>query len=442
MTFPATERIKRAARGGMGVVIALLFSSCGTPATPPRPGGVPIDGEPGDVRPDPVVDHLPLIRGDARDRSIAAAVSRGLAEASRPRAATIQVAVADGKVTLSGLVASARQRRAAGEVAAAVAGVVAVDNQLRIEPVVADDETVARGVREALADAFVDRPIPIEVAVRRGEVVLGGVVPSFAARELAAERAAEVSGVLDVRNELRVAFPEHDVADAALRTEVKDRIARLAADLAPRVEVTVQDGVVTLSGEVPTFALRRSLIARAAPPGAREVKANELRVAWRVPVPETGLASGPAGGLQRRVTDEIAADPSLADLPIEVVIAERAGRRAAILRGAVPTVGAERTAIAAATATPGIDRVESELVVTPKVASDAELAARVLRAFVRDPYLDSRTIVVRVADGRVHLTGTVDAPFERERAEVLASRLAGVREIINALTVVASGARR
>jgi osmotically-inducible protein OsmY len=41
--------------------------------------------------------------------------------------------------------------------------------------------------------------------------------------------------------------------------------------------------------------------------------------------------------------------------------------------------------------------------------------------------------VVRVKDARVQLAGTVDAPFERD----CAARIAGVREVINALVVTA-----
>ncbi len=67
------------------------------------------------------------------DNRISAEVISGLVDDRRVPAMGIKVRTRNAVVTLSGTVPSASALRRAGEIAAAVAGVVSVDNRLRIE---------------------------------------------------------------------------------------------------------------------------------------------------------------------------------------------------------------------------------------------------------------------------------------------------------------------
>ena len=172
----------------------------------------------------------------------------------------IGVAVEDGRVTLSGAVGSAAERRMA-KTLAWVTGVTRVDTSalqverwardpdLRAMPRIISDATVREAVSRAiLYDPRVDRE-NVAVTAEGGDVTLRGTVDSIAAR-LAAERLAEnTTGVLDVENRLKVRLSEPVAED-----ELHDRIEAAFVDDplidATAVEVTVSDGTVWLYGSV------------------------------------------------------------------------------------------------------------------------------------------------------------------------------------------------
>jgi osmotically-inducible protein OsmY len=419
---------KAQAPGLAAALLTAALTACAHPVTPPRPSGFPVPGTADDARPERSARYAPLEREDLPDRSIEAAIRRGLAESAGLEAATVDVGVAAGQVTLSGSLPSARHRREAEDVARAVLGVRSVHNAIKVEPVVRPDDVVARDVREALSLAWPLPRRPLEVAVAKGVVTLSGTVTSWGARRMAEERAAEVSGVADVVNRLRVGEPTARVSDEALQAAVQSELATLAIARPQSVEVDVRHGTVRLRGQVGTFGLRRSMIERAFVPGVQSVDASDLRVAWRTPAPPAPAAPADARAALRAA---LASNPTLADLPIAVDIEGAT----AVLRGVVPTLAAQHEANVVAQESVGIQRVESRLTVAPTALGDRQLAEQVERALIRDAYLDHRTILVRVHDARVQLSGTVDAPFERERAARLAARIAGVREVINDLVV-------
>jgi osmotically-inducible protein OsmY len=411
----------------VAVVYALAAGACGHAATPLRPGDFPVAGTVGDARPDPAVPHAPLEMEDLQDRSIEAAVRRGLAGESPPLGAAIDVAVADGHVTLTGTLASARDRRVAEEIARAVSGVRVVEDLIRVEPVVIADDVLARNVQKTLAEAIPSHSHDVRVRVAGGKLALTGTVMSYAARRLVEDAAASVAGVVDVTNHLLVREADNAIPDTALHRSIEQRLARLAGDAAQDVRVSVEQGRASLSGTVPTFDLRRRVIRLAEVPGVRAVQSEALRVNWRYPAPPAPPPSPDVNVLRAALAEA----PQLSGLPIA---ADLAGATA-VLTGKVPTIEARRAAEEIAQSSPGIRRVDNRLVLSVATMSDPEIAARVREALIRDAYLDHRTIKVRAQHARVQLAGTVDAPFERERASRVAGRVAGVREVINALVV-------
>jgi len=71
--------------------------------------------------------------------------------------------------------------------------------------------------------------------------------------------------------------------------------------------------------------------------------------------------------------------------------------------------------------------------------TDAELAQVVLTALTWDADIPSDAIEVVVSHGWVTLQGVVDVPFQRQEAERVIHHLAGVKGVINRLTVRLSG---
>ncbi|MCS7001477.1 MAG: BON domain-containing protein [Dehalococcoidia bacterium] len=104
----------------------------------------------------------------------------------------IEVTVVDGVARLTGVVRTEVLRHLAGQVAAGVRGVVAVQNDLL------SDQTIARQVAAALArDPIVaDRHILVQSTL--GAVTLRGVFPTAAEADRAVAIARETPGVVEV----------------------------------------------------------------------------------------------------------------------------------------------------------------------------------------------------------------------------------------------------
>jgi osmotically-inducible protein OsmY len=214
------------------------------------------------------------------------------------------------------------------------------------------DEEIQRDVLEELKwDARI-QPNEIGVAVKDGIVTLAGWVDSYI-KKWAAERAAlRVRGVKAVVNDIEVRLPtsaertDADIAAEALRALTWDALVPTE-----RIRVTVEDGWVTLRGEVE----------------------------WEY---------------QKRA-------------------AERDVSRLA-----------------------GVRRVTNLIIVRPRIEpSPEELKRRIEEALVRNAETDARRITVFVEDGKVILSGTVHAWWEKEEAERVAWSAPGIVSVDNRIIV-------
>lgn len=117
----------------------------------------------------------------------------------------LELAVADGIVTLDGTVPGLDYKRLAGLLAWWVPGVRDVVNGMAVEPPEEDtDGAIADACRLALAkDPFVDAS-QIRIGVRDRRVTLGGIVPSEDQRRLAENDVWALFGVDEVDNEILV----------------------------------------------------------------------------------------------------------------------------------------------------------------------------------------------------------------------------------------------
>ncbi len=116
--------------------------------------------------------------------------------------------------------------------------------------------------------------------------------------------------------------------------------------------------------------------------------------------------------------------------------------RIAILSGTVPSLQAHESAQRDALDIPGVDRVESRLVVKfdhdhPN-KSDKELQGDISKILSCTVDAGMNRIRVAVQDGIVNLTGTTDAFWKRSRIEDLVSSVDGVLDIDNEIKVTPS----
>ncbi|MPZ34930.1 MAG: BON domain-containing protein [Rhodospirillales bacterium] len=71
----------------------------------------------------------------------------------------------------------------------------------------------------------------------------------------------------------------------------------------------------------------------------------------------------------------------------------------------------------------------------PRVRSDDRIREDVCDRLMEDPHFDASAIDVRVENGDVTLNGAVDSRRARRRAEDLAERVGGVKNVYSGLRV-------
>jgi len=191
----------------------------------------------------------------------------------------VGVEVDNGAVTLTGTVGSYAKKLAAREAAHRVIGVldVADDVQVHLPSTGKHTDTeLAQAVRGALTwDALVPEE-RIRSTVSDGWVTLEGEVDRWAQREDAERAVSRLMGVRGVINHIQVKAQQ--VRPEIVRDTIEKALERRAVREARDVKIGVEDGTVTLSGEVQNWPERQAILqAVAHAPGVRSVK-DELRV--------------------------------------------------------------------------------------------------------------------------------------------------------------------
>lgn len=195
------------------------------------------------------------------DEQIRTDVVNQLAWDSRVDASDVSVRVEEAAVTLSGSVPNATARRSAFTDAWAVRGVKSVNNKITVAPPseapVPSDETITTNAENALDwNAAIDAT-DIRVGAESGLVSLNGTVDAYWKKMEAADVVASLVGVIDVENELAV-VPTEDTLDKTVAEDVVMALERDALINAENVTVEVENGTVTLSGTVTSWAARRA----------------------------------------------------------------------------------------------------------------------------------------------------------------------------------------
>ncbi len=205
----------------------------------------------------------PSVQAASTDSNIESAAKKSHVFTSYLKDDDIKVDAKDGKVTLTGSVATENHKTMAGETVSNLSDVKSVDNQLAIkgeQPSKMSDAWLLTKVKTTL---LFHRSVSIstKVDVKDGIVTLGGAADNQAQKELTTEYAADIDGVKDVRNEMTVATASKvaqtvgdKIDDASITTMVKMTLLGHRSTSAFKTSVTTKDGVVTLSGKADNAA--------------------------------------------------------------------------------------------------------------------------------------------------------------------------------------------
>lgn len=201
------------------------------------------------------------------------------------RASTINVAVQDGKATLTGYVAEDVNKELAREIAMGVTGIREVDNRIIVQSDYSPPESNStRGYGDVIDDANITTSIKSKllwsrhadglatsVVTERGKVTLRGDADNMTAKNLAGRLAVNTPGVVSVDNQLVVgnakptavdvakdtaAEAGSDIADSWITTKVKSTFLYSSNVAGSNITVNTSKGVVTLSGKLSSGAER------------------------------------------------------------------------------------------------------------------------------------------------------------------------------------------
>ena len=146
-----------------------------------------------------------------------------------------------------------------------------------------DDSVLTSKVKVGLIDDPITKAGQINVETYRGVVQLGGFVDNAQQKEQATKVARSVTGVKEVRNDLRISTKPHatagqDVDDSMLTASVKSKLMEDPTTKAYQINVGTQKGVVQLTGFVDstTMKTRAGEVARSVE-GVKEVR-NDLEI--------------------------------------------------------------------------------------------------------------------------------------------------------------------
>ena len=112
------------------------------------------------------------------------------------------------------------------------------------------DKSLHQAVLEALDTEPRIEAGKIGIAVENGVVTLSGTLGTFSEKWAAENAVRRVKGVGGIANELRVDLPGMHVRDDADIAKTVVQVLRWSAGLPKTIQVEVNDGYVTLSGEV------------------------------------------------------------------------------------------------------------------------------------------------------------------------------------------------
>ena len=206
-------------------------------------------------------------------------------------------------------------------------------------------------IRELQWDFQITDPEAIGVAVKDGAVTLTGHTPTYA-EKLAAARAVErVYGVKAVANDLKVqlpGMPRDDSEIAAAIAHVLDNNVQIPGG---QVHARVQNGWVTLEGNV-KYDFQR-----------REVERMVRNIRDVVGVTDLVTVTPPASPerIREAIEDTFRREAEVDARHVSVDITDHTAR----LYGHVHSVKEASAARAAAAAAPGIAAVESHLLISP-----------------------------------------------------------------------------
>jgi osmotically-inducible protein OsmY len=240
------------------------------------------------------------------------------------------------------------------------------------------------------------------------------------------------------------------VDDDQLETYVRARFQAEDTIRAHDIDVSADNGRVTLRGRVPSDQARQHALQVARGVSGVQTVDDQLAVVAMAPAPTNQPAAGEQRAAAARAADDrdpawittkiraqYYANPEIRPWNIDVTT-NAAG--VVTLSGTIDDAGDRQEAVRIARATEGVTGVEDRLTTERRDAGgvqqpDAWITAKIQSQYFLDAEVKGRDIDVDTTNGVVTLRGAVDNEAERRQAVMMARNTEGVREVTDQLTV-------
>ncbi len=345
---------------------------------------------------------------------------------------SVKVTTNAGIVTLSGEVSTLVSKKYADLEAQKINGVLGVVNEINVLASHRSDPEIQRDLYRRYMDSLDTELQNITVHVSDGRVTLSGQVDSESQRRRAGLIATELQGVRAVHNHLEVVVKGHR-SDRQIRRDILNTLGRDVYFANVFMDVRVQNGVVNLRGLVATaYQKKRAAEDCLLVDNVKAVK-NDLVIGTdhdtgirkKAPVPTDTQ-------LQNDVRDALLQDLQIVN-PFRIKVEAKNGR--VTLRGVVASRHQQSLAVQDAHEVVGVIDV-TDLTSVGQERQDDKTVYQIIRfALDTDSALSKFNISLGVKDGIATLSGNVKAVYEKAHAGDIASRVKGVRKVVNQINV-------
>lgn len=350
-----------------------------------------------------------------------------------PRVLDFEIAstTEEGVVTLSGFVDNLAAKTYAVREVKKINGVKAVIDKLMVEPSFRSDTDIAHAVRRRILSSSSIKTQGITVSSKDGVVVLSGTVDSYSEEQQAKLLASEVGGVKEVKNNITTKWSMIR-PDAEIKGDVEASLHRDVYLSGMPISVNVENGVVTLSGHVGNaYEKDRAEDDAHWVSNVLEIK-NNLSIEWYdedgVREDRKWLSEEELAGVVRKALNQ---DSRLAAYDITVV----AQYGHVTLDGVVSTHYEKRIAEKDARNVVGVAWVTNNLITRIDQREDWAIEGDIDFNLSTDAVLKPFDVSATVVNGTVTLTGVVHTWYQKIHAYDVASRVLGVKNVVNKVVI-------
>jgi len=296
------------------------------------------------------------------------------------------------------------------------------------------DKGITTAVEDGLSMANGVSLNDVDVSTSRGVVTLSGSVDNLLDKERAAKTAENMRGVLDVTNQITVnpvSLPDDDI-----KKNLEQALQQDPATESYHTEVSVRDGVATLTGSVVSYAAKQ-LVARVAEgvKGIKEIQ-NQITVAYQAQRTDEEITADLKAVLQwgdvwingDLITPEVKDGQVKLTGTIGSAISKERAYDDAWVNG-VTSVDDSGLKVEPWAHNGAIDKNKNASAAGPAIQQAVQAALRA------DPRVSAFAPEVSFTDGTVNLSGTVGNLKAKTSAEQDAKNVVGVHQVENHLRV-------